>query len=179
VGVWILTVMIAVTASAAPTVHKVTDVALSAPREGAARIVIKTTGRVTYGARIADGGKRILLDVHGTVVAGAPAAIVEGNRVVAGVMTQSFRESNTTRVLLQLAKSAEYSVSVEDDHVVVDLEEAEKTAPMSRRARVERAPSSAAAINEAASVRDVRYGRLGNRERIVIDLPGAIDVLGQ
>lgn len=170
VGVWILTVMIAVTASAAPTVHKVTDVALSAPREGAARIVIKTTGRVTYGARIADGGKRILLDVHGTVVAGAPAAIVEGNRVVAGVMTQSFRESNTTRVLLQLAKSAEYSVSVEDDHVVVDLEEAEKTAPMSRRARVERAPSSAAAINEAASVRDVRYGRLGNRERIVVEL---------
>jgi type IV pilus assembly protein PilQ len=171
--VWILTVFVAVSASAQPGAVRVTDVALSSAKAGSAQVVVRTSARPTYTARIADGGKRIIIDLSGASVAGAPAAIVEGNDVVAGVMTQAYKESSTTRILVQLAKNASYSISATDTGLVLDLAQAEKTAPA---AAVRKEPTKAVETRPAkdsASIRDVRYGFASDRDRIVID--GAAD----
>lgn len=168
-GVWVLTAFLAVSASAAPEVVKVTGVTLSAPKQGTARIVVRTSTRPTYTARIADGGKRILLDLTGAVVAGAPPAIVDGNDVVAGVMTQSFKDTGTTRILVQLSKNAAYSVSATDNEIVIDLAQAEKTAPMAAaRKEVKKAPETRAA-SDSATVKDVRYSHISDHDKVIID----------
>ncbi|NUO47779.1 MAG: type IV pilus secretin PilQ [Polyangiaceae bacterium] len=172
-GVWILTAFVAVSASAQPGATKVTDVALSSAKAGSAQIVVRTSARPVYTARIADGGKRILIDVSGSSVAGAPAAIVEGNDVVAGVMTQAYKESSTTRILVQLAKNATYSISASDTGLVLDLVQAEKTGPAAAvRKEPEKAPETRPA-KDSANIRDVRYGFASDRDRIVIE--GASD----
>ncbi len=172
-GVWVLTAFVALSASAQPGALKVTDVTLSSPSKGSAKVVVRTSARPTYTARIADGGKRILVDLSGASVSGAPAAIVEGNDVVAGVMTQFYKDSGTTRILVQLASNAQYSVTTSDTGLVLELAQAEKTAPA---AAVRKEPTKAVetrAPKDAASIRDVRYSFATDRDRIVID--GASD----
>ncbi len=168
--VWGLLACLSVSAYAAPSTVRVTDVTLSAPQDGLARIAVRTSDRPTFNARIADGGKRIVVDIAGGVVAGAPSAIVKGNNLVAGVMTQAFKNPSSTRVLIQLAHNASYSIRATDDGLVIELAEAEKTAPMAGRLAVEAAPVAAATPTGGATVRDVRYRREGDRDRVVISL---------
>ncbi|KYF55961.1 hypothetical protein BE04_17390, partial [Sorangium cellulosum] len=80
---------------------RVSDVRLTAPSEDRAEIVVATSGAPRFSARVADGGKRILVDLEGAEAAGAPGAITDGNAIVAGVMTQGFGAAaqRTTRVL--------------------------------------------------------------------------------
>jgi type IV pilus assembly protein PilQ len=168
--VWGLLACLSVSAYAAPSTVRVTDVTLSAPSDGLARIAVRTSDRPTFNARIADGGKRIVVDIAGGVVSGAPSAIVKGNHLVAGVMTQAFKNPSSTRVLIQLAHNAAYSIRATDDGLVVELAEAEKTEPMASRPAVEPAPTQAVAPTGGATVRDVRYRREGDRDRVVISL---------
>ena len=60
-------------------------------RPGAARIEIVGTGPANYNVRVADGGRRLLIDLTDSDVAGAPAAITSGAGVVGGVLTQGSR----------------------------------------------------------------------------------------
>ncbi|MCC6553759.1 MAG: type IV pilus secretin PilQ [Polyangiaceae bacterium] len=152
---------------------QVTDVKLAAPAEDRAEIVVRTSGAPRFAARIADGGSRLLVDLDGAEVKGAPAAITRGNRVVAGVMTQGFRQGQgqTTRVLVQLARPAAYRVRAEQGALVIELAAAEKTAPLAAPARP--APSPAAPGREragGAAVSDVRFEHKGGHDRVVIEL---------
>ncbi len=119
--------------AAAPPSVRVQDVKLTAPSADMAKVIVTATGEIHFSARVADGGSRLIVDIDGASVAGAPSAITTGNSVVAGVMTQAFTlgSQKTTRVLVQLARHAEYRVRVEDGGVTIDLVAAEKTAPMS------------------------------------------------
>ncbi len=132
-----LALLVSVLSSAVPalaTPLHVKNVTLSAPRDGAAEVTIATSGAPHYAARVADGGMRLIVDIDTADVVGAPAAITKGNPVVAGVMTQAFRQQgqseSTTRVLIQLAHPAEYRISAGPDGLHVGLVAADKTAPM-------------------------------------------------
>jgi hypothetical protein len=169
-SVWVVTAMFAVSAWALPNQVKVTDVTLSAPKEGTARIVVRTSVKPTYTARVTDGGKRILLDISDAVTAGAPPAIVEGNNVVAGVMTQTFPEAKATRVLIQLSKNAQYSVIAREDGLTIDLSAAEKTGPMAAPLVVSQpAPAAVPVDSDDVLVKDVRYSHQSDRERVIIE----------
>ncbi|HTJ83620.1 MAG TPA: type IV pilus secretin PilQ [Polyangiaceae bacterium] len=161
---------LSVSAYAGPNKVSVTDVTLSAPSDGAARVVVRTSQRPTFSARIADGGRRLLVDLDGAEIKGAPSAIVKGNRIVAGVMTQAFKNPTSTRMLVQLAHTASYSIRATDDGIVLDLAEADKTAPMVDKPAAEPEAVAPAAPTGGAVVRDVRYRRDGDRDRIVISL---------
>ncbi len=164
-----MTAFLAVSASAQPSVVKVTDVTLSAPKQGAARVVVRTSARPTYTARIADGGKRILLDLSGATVSGAPSAIVEGNDVVAGVMTQSFKDSGATRILVQLAKNAAYSVSATDNEIVLELVQADKTGPMAAVRKETKKATEERPASDAATIKDVRYSHVSDHDKVIIE----------
>ncbi len=166
---WVLSTFLSLPAFAQQATLKVTDIALSAPKAGAARIVIKTSGTSTYTARVAEGGKRIILDLPESVVSGAPSAIVEGNAVVSGVMTQSFSDPAVTRVLIQLAHNASYSIRREEDGLVVELLSADKTGPLANEVKPSAEPAKAESKG-AASIRDVRYSFASERDRVVIEI---------
>lgn len=169
-SVWVMTAFFAVTAVALPNQVKVTDVTLSAPKEGTARIIVRTSSRPTYTARVADGGQRILLDISDAILSGAPPAIVEGNKVVAGVMTQSFVDPKATRVLIQLVKGAQYSVKASNEGLTVELALADKTGPMADRAVAPPAePSQVVIPSDAVVVKDIRFAHQNDRDRIIIE----------
>ncbi len=177
-----LALLVSVLSAAIPAVAAplhVKNVTLSAPRDGAAEITITTSGSPHYAARVADGGMRLIVDLDSADVLGAPAAITRGNAVVAGVMTQAFRQQgqteSTTRVLIQLAHAAEYRISVTADGLQVGLVSAEKTAPMGASASAARALVESSAKAEGATLTDVRFEHQPTRDRIIVELSGAAE----
>ena len=62
-------------ASADAAANHVADVRVHASEGGGVEIEIVGTGAPTYNVRVADGGRRLLVDLANTDVAGAPAAI--------------------------------------------------------------------------------------------------------
>src|SRR5512144_1541260 len=84
----------------------VKDVKLSAA-EGAAEVLVVTSGTPLFTARV-DGGRRLILDIDGADVVGAPGALTKGNAIVGGVMTQAFNQAGQrlTRVSITLARNA-------------------------------------------------------------------------
>lgn len=144
------------------------------------------SGEIRYSARVADGGTRLIVDIEGADVAGAPGAITEGNSVVAGIMTQAFTlgSQKTTRVLVQLARPAEYRVRAEEGGLRIDLAAAEKTAAMSDDSSAPKAApkaeevgrSSAAApesiITGTAKISNVRFEHAADQDRVIIDMSG-------
>ncbi len=147
----------------------VRDVKLSSQADGTAEVFIAATGTPSFTARVTEGGLRLLIDINGADVKGAPGAIIEGNAIVAGVMTQAYKQgaATTTRVLIQLTKQAEYRVIPEPSGLRVLLVKAEKTGPMSA-ARAPKAPSA----QELAAIADVRFEHKSYGDRVVIELAG-------
>ncbi|KYF88946.1 pilus assembly protein PilQ [Sorangium cellulosum] len=149
---------------------RVSDVRLAAPSEDRAEIVVATSGAPRFSARVADGGKRILVDLEGAEAAGAPGAITDGNAIVAGVMTQGFGAAaqRTTRVLVQLARPAAYRIRAEQGALVIELAAADATAPMAARAPASR--EAAAPAREPATITDVRFEHQATVDRVIIEL---------
>ncbi|WP_437950785.1 type IV pilus secretin PilQ [Sorangium sp. So ce296] len=149
---------------------RVSDVRLTAPSEDRAEIVVATSGAPRFSARVADGGKRILVDLEGAEAAGAPGAITDGNAIVAGVMTQGFGAAaqRTTRVLVQLARPAAYRIRAEQGALVMELAAADATAPMAARAPASR--EAAAPAREPATITDVRFEHQATVDRVIIEL---------
>ena len=170
----VLTILCAVAAAAAQTKSiQVRNVTLAEPSAGGAEVLITTTGQPRFSARVADGGKRLIVDVADADVAGAPGAITKGNKIVAGVMTQAFKTGGetTTRVLIQLAQPAAYRVRVEDRALRVELATAPATAPMAAT-RSAQAPGAGPlpAPKLESSLANVRFEHKQGRDRIILEL---------
>ena len=178
VGLALLVSVLSAALPAAASPLHVKNVTLSSPREGAAEITIATTGSPHFAARVADGGMRLIVDLDTADVMGAPAAITKGNPVVAGVMTQAFRQQgqseSTTRILIQLAHQAEYRIAAGPDGLVVGLVAADKTAPMGAGPAA-RGPGKAAVKAEGATLTDVRFEHQASRDRVIVELSGIAD----
>lgn len=149
---------------------RVSDVRLAAPADDRAEIVVATSGAPRFTARVADGGKRLLIDLEGAEVGGAPGALTDGNAIVAGVMTQGFGKGaqRTTRVLVQLARPAAYRIRAEQGALVVELAAADATAPMA--AWAPGGPAAPAPAREPAAITDVRFEHQATVDRVIIEL---------
>ncbi|HLM75978.1 MAG TPA: AMIN domain-containing protein, partial [Polyangiaceae bacterium] len=175
---------------AGPARVRVSDVTLSAPAAGTARVRVALSGQATFTARVAEGGTRLLVDIAGAEVAGAPGAITEGNPIVAGVMTQTFKTAAgeaTTRVLIQLARAAEYRVRPEGGALLIDLAAAAKTAPMpaargvsdsgiAAPALLSSDPSNAPSANQPGevSITNVRFEHTPGGDRVIVESTGQL-----
>ncbi len=78
----------------------------------AAEIEIVGTGAPAYSVRVADGGRKLLLDLSDSDVVGAPAAITAPSGVVGGILTQSYPSGvgQMTRLTVTLQREASYRV---------------------------------------------------------------------
>jgi len=95
-------------------VNVVHDVILR-PMDGAAggvEIEIVGSAKATYNGRLADGGTHLFIDLPGSDVAGAPAALTTPVGVVGGVLTQSFGAgpNRMARLTISLLRESKYRV---------------------------------------------------------------------
>jgi type IV pilus assembly protein PilQ len=147
---------------------------------GGAQIEIVGTGAPTYSVRVADSGRRLLVDLSGSDVAGAPAAITTPVGVVGGILTQSYDTAAgpMTRLTVSLQRAASYRVVPEGTTLKVLVAPTGPAFPA--------APGSApgpkatsAMVPATALVRDVRFERVPGSapgcapngcDRVVVDL---------
>ncbi|HVK65335.1 MAG TPA: type IV pilus secretin PilQ [Polyangium sp.] len=158
---------------------EVRDVKLVSIGKGEARVSVTTSAEPRFFARVDSGGRRLVIDVAGAEIKGAPAALTQGNTLVGGVLTQTFDQDGKkiTRVLVQLARAAEYRISATSTGLVVDLAAADVTAPMRVVAPV--VTSSVAPKAEArkvehaasgAAVTNVRFDHQPGKDRVTVEL---------
>lgn len=93
--------------------NHVSDVRVHAAADGppgATEVEIVGTGAPSYNVRVADGGRRLLVDLSDSDVAGAPAAITTPVGVVGGVLTQGFDTptGHMTRMAVSLLRASSY-----------------------------------------------------------------------
>jgi type IV pilus assembly protein PilQ len=124
---------------------------------GGARIEIVGTGAPTYSVRVADAGRRLLVDLSDSDVEGAPAAITEGKGVVGGVLTQSFPTTGAqpmARLSVALTRESTYRVVADGTTLRVIL------APSGPAIAVPQAAVHPSEPVLGAVVRDVRFERV-------------------
>ncbi|HRI72335.1 MAG TPA: AMIN domain-containing protein, partial [Polyangium sp.] len=146
-------------------------VKLAAPSETSARLTITTSSEPRFVARVADGGKRLIIDVSGAELKGAPG-VTQGNALVTRVSSQTVNQDDvqSARFNIDLAQTAEYKISTSSTGLVVDLSKADTT-----RAIVVLTPDTAAAANTAgqtitAAVTNVRFDHQPSKDRVIIEL---------
>jgi type IV pilus assembly protein PilQ len=165
-------------ALADPAANHVRDVRLRADdgSSGSAQIEIVGTGAPAYSVRVADGGRRLLVDLSDTDVVGAPAAITTGAGVVGGILTQTYPTptGQMTRLTVTLQREASYRVVPDGTTLRVLLTPSGAAAPTP----LDKAPL-APPPEATATVRDIRFERSssgasgcvsGACDRVVVDL---------
>jgi type IV pilus assembly protein PilQ len=143
-------------AAADAAANHVRDVQLL-PDDGVAsgaRIEIVGTGAPAYNVRVADGGARLFVDLSGSDVVGAPAAITTAVGVVGGVLTQSFPTGSgpMTRLTISLQRASTYRVIANGSTLVVRIAPSGPAIPTHLGA-------GTSAPQAAGAVRDVRFER--------------------
>jgi type IV pilus assembly protein PilQ len=144
---------------------------------GATEIEIVGTGAPVYNVRVADGGKRLFIDLSNSDVEGVAAAITTPVGVVGGVLTQAFKTGagSLTRLNVSLQKNATFRVKIEGNVVHVLL----VPNAITTAAAVTAAPASTASAaptvavtqtTTSAEMKDVKFERAGAFDRVVVAL---------
>jgi len=140
-----------------------------------AQIDIIGTGAPTYNVRVAEGGRRLLIDLSDSDVIGAQAAMTAPVGVVGGVLTQAYPTStgSMTRLTVSLQRESRYRV-VPDGMTLRVLVAPRDPNPTAAASAVAGTPQS------GIVVRDVRFERVpaavagcapNGCDRLVVDLP--------
>lgn len=150
---------------------------------GGTEIEVLGTGTPTYAVRVAEGGRRVLIDLSNADVAGAPAAITEPKGVVGGVLTQAFKTAagQVTRLAVSLAKDATYRVRADGTVLRVTFTPAAKgttegteapKGPSTLTTAATGAASSATAATGLSTLKDVRFehvpGPGKGKDRVIV-----------
>ena len=140
------------------TTNHVRDVSVHASEGGGVEIEIVGTGAPTYNVRVADGGRRLLIDLSNSDVAGAPAAITTPIGVVGGVLTQGYETGlgHMTRLTVSLAQPTSYRVVPSGTSLKVLLASSGPGIPAEH---AKPSTPAEAAVVPSALVRDVRFER--------------------
>jgi type IV pilus assembly protein PilQ len=98
--------------AAADAANHVRDVRMRATDDGGTEIEIVGTEAAAYNVRVADGGRRLLVDLPGSDVVGAPAALTTPVGIVGGVLTHSYDTGAgpMARLSISLQRAAAYRV---------------------------------------------------------------------
>jgi len=162
-----------------PAANHVRDVQVHASDgpSGSAEIEIVGTGAPSYNVRVADGGRRLLVDLSNTDVAGAPAAITTPIGVVGGVLTQGFdtEVGHMARLTISLVRGASYRLIPQGTTLRVVLTPSGASEKTTAAAGAPPTPPSTL----SAMVKDVRFERTGpgapgcapmGCDRVIVDL---------
>jgi len=131
-------------------------------------VAIVTASAPLYSARLADDGKRLIVDISNADIAGAPSALTDPTGVVGGVLTQAFRQDNgdvLTRVSITLLEPAKYSFRTDGNVLRVSLRPGDSSGPDSGEASVR-----STAAKQTATIRDVRFTHSTKVDTVTIEV---------
>jgi type IV pilus assembly protein PilQ len=153
----------------------VLDVRVAEGKNQLGLVTIELEGKPDYSARLDKARRRLIIDIQGAALKGAPEAITEGAGVVAGVMAQTFRGASgrTARISITLSEDASYAIVAKEGLLTVRFERGPLGALSgiaAREARAQEGDSSAAVA--LISVADVSFERDAFRDLVQIDLDG-------
>ncbi len=155
---------------------------------GGAQIEVTGTSAFTYTVRVAEGGRRLLVDLSDADVVGAPAAITTSTGVVAGVLTQAYETGagRMARLSVSLQRESTYRLVPEGTNLKILIAPAGSTPTLSpgplgsSGAAATQGPAVAdRAQSPGTVVRDIRFERLSGGapgcapygcDRIVVEL---------
>ncbi len=158
-------------AEARPTLDHATHVEVRPLAEArAAEVRVSFTAPPVYTARLDKGNRRLVVDIAGADVMGAPAALTEHVGAVGGVMTQAFHTgtSETTRVLVTLLEDSKYSIVLEGAELVIRVRPG---APGVDDALAKQ--GTAARATDAPRITDVRFEHHEDEDDVVVVLTHA------
>jgi type IV pilus assembly protein PilQ len=141
--------------------------------EGATEIEVIGTGTPSFSVRVADGGKKLVVDLANADVIGASEAITKQEGSVAGILTQGFKTEagQTARLTISLANQASYRLKADGATLRIILTPAETTASA---APADPLPTTAAkevpVTMASVSLEDVRFERKEGKDRVVVAL---------
>lgn len=156
-------------ATGSSSIRHATDVTVGS-QGGVSTVVVVFSKKPTYTARLAQGGRRLLIDVPNADIKGAPAAITRPAGVVGGVMTQAFEShgKKTTRILVTLLAESKYAVRVEGRNLVATLKRGKRGAlKLKSPGKRHKQPASSASRPE---VQDIRFKHEKLLDKVFIDL---------
>lgn len=147
---------------------------------GGTQIEIVGTRAPVYNARVADGGRRLLVDLSDSDVTGAPAALTGAVGVVGGVLTQAYVAdgSSMARVTVTLEHEASYRLVPDGTTLRLFLAPRQGATAAAAGAAEASSPASKPASGVNA-VSDVRFERVPPRvsgcapngcDRVLVDL---------
>lgn len=160
-------------ANAAPPARYATALRLSATSETGTDLVVEFTQAPTYTARYVRAQRRLIVDVSGSGVKGAPPALPEPGGLVAGAMLQEFSDAgkSTTRLIVTFTRDVPYAVAVEGTQLRVHLGQAQAGERVNGGVKIERLkPAPVAATSR---VQNVSFAKHGVEERVSIELSAA------
>lgn len=135
-------------------------------------VAIVAASAPLYSARLAEDGKRLIVDISNADVAGAPSALTDPAGVVGGVLTQAFRQANgdvLTRVTITLLEPAKYSFRTDGNVLRVSLRAADSSGP---------GEGDAVGVSSAAqttTVRDIRFTHSTKFDTVTIEVSDDAD----
>jgi len=148
---------------------EVREVKLSAPSETTARVSIATTAEPRFVARVANGGKQLVIEISGADLKGSPG-VTHGNTMVSRVSSQTLTQDDVkiARFNIDLARNAEYRISTSPTGLVLDLSAADTTKPIV--ALVPDAAPSTAGQTATIAVTNVKFDHQPGKDRVIIEL---------
>jgi type IV pilus assembly protein PilQ len=125
-------------------------------------IAITTSEAARYSARLADGGKRLLIDISDADVTFSDGAISDRTGVVSGVLTQAFREpsGSVVRVAITMTEPATYRIRPQPGGLLVSLAAGD----------VNRSVGASASSAPLTRIQDVRFVHSKAADTLTIDL---------
>lgn len=149
-----------------------TDIRVAATDDaGAAQVTVSFSSAPTFSARLDHKRRRLIVDVPGAAIKGAPAAVTRRTGVVGGVLAQAFDTptGKTTRIMVTLVKDAEYAVRAQGDDLVLVFRPG-PLGVMKERAGTAPRTTSAPESDQVARVSDVRFEHTSLEDRVLIDV---------
>ncbi|MGE5784772.1 MAG: type IV pilus secretin PilQ [Myxococcales bacterium] len=143
----------------------------SDPSNARSEVVVAFSAEPEFSARLERQAKRLVIDVRDCELRGAPPSLLEKQGLVAGVLTQEYRDSNgkLLRIWVSLREDARYNVAARGNELVISFVpgklgiDDQKTPPM-------RVNQSVRSTESEARVEDVSFASSHFVERVELKL---------
>jgi type IV pilus assembly protein PilQ len=160
-------------ASAVAPIH-VQDVQVAARSLGdgivASEVTIVTSAAPRYSARLADQGRRLLIDISDADFKGANSAVSDPVGLVAGVLTQASQDGVTSvvRVAVTLTEAATYRIRPDSNGLRVSFLPGKSSFPTAEG--TSSSAPAAAPSSASARINDIRFRSSRGVDTVTVDL---------
>lgn len=150
---------------------EVREVKLSTPSDTTARLTIATSAEPRFVARVADGGKRLIIDMSGAEFKGTPG-VSRGNSIVDRVSSQTITQDDTkiARLSIDLARNAEVRIKTNSTGLVLDLTPADVTRAIVESDATATQSKGTPGQTITSDVTNVRFEHQPTKDRVLIEL---------